>query len=65
MYITRQGECWDEAAKEIYGDEKYVGYLMQSNFPLLDIAVFPAGVQLNTPEIPKEEMDVPPWRRQT
>lgn len=64
MYITRQGECWDEAAKEIYGDEKQVGYLMQHNLPLLDTMVFSAGTQLNTPELPAEETDIPPWRKQ-
>lgn len=63
MYVTRQGECWDEAAKKIYGDEKYTGYLMQNNMRLLDIAVFSAGVQLNTPEIPREQIDIPEWRK--
>lgn len=64
MHITRQGECWDEASKEVYGDEKYVGYLMQNNFPLLDTMVFSAGTQLNTPELPAEEADMAPWRKQ-
>lgn len=63
MYVTRQGECWDEAAKAIYGNEKYIGYLMQNNMPLLDIAVFSAGTILNTPPLPKEEGNLPPWRR--
>ena len=40
MYKTKQGECWDEVAKKVYGSEKYTGYLMQNNLPLLDIAVF-------------------------
>lgn len=64
MHTTRQGECWDEAAKEVYGDEKYVGYLMQSNPRLLDTMVFSAGTKLNTPELPAEETDIPPWRKQ-
>ncbi len=63
MYITYQGECWDEAAKNIYGSEKHTGYLMQNNMPLLDVAVFSAGVQLNTPDLPHEETDLPAWRR--
>lgn len=65
MYTTRQGECWDEAAKKIYGDEKYTGYLMQNNMHLLDIAVFSAGVQLRTPEIPKDQTNIPEWRKRT
>ena len=64
MHTTRQGECWDEAAKEVYGNEKYVGYLMQSNLPFLDTMVFSAGTELNTPELPVEETDIPPWRKQ-
>lgn len=63
MYTTHQGECWDEAAKAVYGNEKYIGYLMQNNMPLLDIAVFSAGTILNTPPLPKEEKNLPPWRR--
>lgn len=64
MYKTKQGECWDEVAKAVYGSEKYTGYLMQNNLPLLDIAVFSAGVIINTPALPVEETDIPIWRRQ-
>lgn len=64
MYTTHQNECWDESARNIYGSEKYVGFLMQHNMPLLDTVVFSAGVQLVTPELPKEQTDLPAWRRQ-
>ena len=64
MYATKQGECWDEAAKNVYGNEKYVGYLMQHNLPLLDIAVFSAGTVLETLTLPAEESDLPAWRKQ-
>lgn len=64
MYKTKQGECWDEVAKNVYGSEKYIGYLMQNNLPLLDITVFSAGVIINTPTLPLEETDIPIWRRQ-
>ncbi len=63
MYITKQGECWDEVAKAVYGSEKHMGYLMQNNLQLLDITVFSAGVQINTPDLPTEDEDVPIWRR--
>ena len=65
MYETHQGECWDEATKNIYGSEKHVGFLMQNNMHLLDTAVFTAGTQLNTPELPQEETDLPAWRKRT
>ena len=60
MYITKQGECWDEIAKNVYGSEKYIGFLMQNNMPLLDTIIFSAGQELNTPELPQ---DLPAWRR--
>ncbi len=65
VYVTRQGECWDEVAKAVYGDEKHVGFLMQHNMPLLDIAVFSAGTRLETPALPVQETGIPPWRRKT
>lgn len=64
MYKTKQGECWDEVAKAVYGSEKYTGYLMQNNLPLLDIAVFSAGTLIKTPDLPADETDIPIWRRQ-
>ena len=63
MYVTKQGECWDEVAKKVYGSEKYVGFLMQNNLKLLDVTVFSAGMKLNTPEMPRDESDLPIWRR--
>lgn len=63
MYRTRQGECWDEVAKSVYGSEKHVGFLMQNNLPLLDTIIFSAGTELETPEMPREENGFPAWRK--
>lgn len=63
MYVTRQGDCWDKIAKTVYGSEKHTGFLMQNNMPLLDITIFSAGTQVNTPELPVQEADLPPWRK--
>ena len=63
MCKTWQGECWDEVAKRVYGSEKYTGYLMQNNLPLLDDAIFSAGVIINTPDLPADETNLPVWRR--
>lgn len=63
MYVTHQGECWDEIAKNVYGDEKYTGYLMQNNLPLLDTTVFSAGISVKTPELPADGEHIPLWRR--
>ena len=54
-YTTKQGDTWDLIAFRVYGDVKYTGWLMQNNFPHLDIFVFDAGVVLQTPELPESE----------
>ena len=63
-YTTKQGDTWDMIAFRVYGDMKYTGWLMQNNFPHLDIFVFDAGVVLQTPELPESEQlaGAPVWR---
>ena len=63
-YTTQQGDTWDLIAFRVYGDVKYTGWLMQNNFPHLDIFVFGAGVILQTPELPESEQlaNMPIWR---
>ena len=54
---------WDSIAYKLYGDEKYMCQLMQSNLELLDIFIFGAGTVLNVPELESEkEADLPSWR---
>lgn len=66
-YTTKQGDAWDAIAYKVYGDEKYTGWLMQNNFPLLDVFVFGAGVTLQTPDPPEndETTNMPIWRAGT
>ncbi|MEG2177014.1 MAG: phage tail protein [Oscillibacter sp.] len=66
-YTTKQGDAWDAIAAQVYGDSKYTGWLMQNNFPALDIFVFGAGVVLQTPEPPEDDAasNVPIWRTET
>lgn len=63
-YTTRQGDAWDAIAHRVYGDEKHTGWLMQNNFPLLDVFMFDAGVVLQTPDLPKDNITTgtPIWR---
>lgn len=62
-YITVQGDTWDMIAKSVYGDEKYAGYLMESNRLLIDYLIFPGGVTLSIPELTEEQdADLPIWR---
>ena len=62
-YTTIQGDMWDSIAYKLYGDEKYMCQLMQSNLELLDIFIFGAGTVLNVLELESEkEADLPSWR---
>lgn len=63
-YTTRKGDVWDAVAYRVYGDVKYTGWLMQNNFPYLDIFVFDSGTVLRTPEPPSDDSsaDLPLWR---
>lgn len=54
-YKTIQGDTWDMIAKNVYGDEKHLDYLMQNNFTLLEYLIFPAGIVLKVPELEKRE----------
>lgn len=62
MYMTKNGQCWDEVAREVYGSERYAGTLMEMNRDKLDIFIFQAGVKLLTPAIRLQQDSVPPWR---
>lgn len=62
-YMTKQGDTWDLIAYDIYGDEKYMRYLIEANWPLLDVLVFQSGVEITVPDLPEEtDEDVPFWR---
>lgn len=51
-------------AKKVYGNERYMDYLMANNFPLLDHFIFSAGIEVNVPELPENESDdLPAWRK--
>lgn len=62
MYTTKQGQAWDQIAREVYGNEIYADFLMENNQRYLNILIFPAGIELNTPKLPEQKKDLPPWR---
>lgn len=62
-YLTIQGDTWDKIAKIVYGNEKYLDYLMSNNYHLLEYFVFPANVNVNTPALSEVKADsLPHWR---
>ena len=62
MYITKQGQTWDQIALEVYGKEIYADYLMQNNPQYLNIFVFSAGLELSTPALTDSRKALPHWR---
>lgn len=63
VYKTKSGDVWDQIAKEMYGDESCVSFLMANNQEHLDYFIFPEGVVLTVEELPKDESTLPDWRR--
>ncbi len=62
-YETIQGDTWDAIAFKVYGEEKYMRYLMEANWSLLDIMMFSDGNILEVPDLPEEtDEDIPDWR---
>ena len=62
-YKTIQGDMWDSIARKVYGNEKYMAELLKANEEYREIAVFPQGILLTCPDIPKASSALlPPWR---
>lgn len=62
-YTTIQGDTWDLIAYKLYGEEKYMKDLIEANWPLLDVLIFPSGTVLIVPDLPEEvDEDAPFWR---
>lgn len=62
VYVTVQGDMWDKIAYEQMGSENYMGELIQNNDSLIDYVIFPAGIEINIPEIDDTQMEMPSWR---
>ncbi len=63
FYETQLGDTWDSIALKVYGSEIHADFLMQNNPKLIGVAIFGAGVDIWTPELPAEESDgFPEWR---
>ena len=65
-YTTVSGDMWDSISYKAYGSTDYAGKLMAYNRQYLENYVFPAGIELQVPDITtKDEVlsSLPPWRR--
>ena len=63
VYRTRSGDVWDSIAREVYGDETYVSFLMANNQEQLGHFIFPEGICLRVEELPEKGGSLPDWRR--
>ena len=62
VYVTKQGDMWDQIAYEQLGSESYMGILIEKNPDLIDVVIFPSGIEIQLPEISHDEVDYPSWR---
>ena len=63
IYTTMQGDTWDLIAYKLYGEEKYMKYLIEANWQMLDVLIFSSGTVLTVPDIQEEKDDEGPfWR---
>lgn len=64
-YTTRQGQAWDQIAKEALGSEKMMHHLIQANPEHRYTVFFSAGVKLEIPDVEpgKKPKELPPWKR--
>lgn len=63
VYKTKSGDVWDQIAKEMYGDESCVSFLMANNQEHLGYFTFPEGIRLTVEDLPEDESTLPDWRR--
>ena len=64
VYITREGQAWDQIAKEVWGKEHLLHFLMDANPEYLHYSLLPGGLKLRVPDLPPQdkEVEAPPWR---
>lgn len=63
VYRTKSGDVWDCIAREVYGAETYVSFLMANNQEQLGYFIFPEGIFLRVEELPERGGSLPDWRR--
>lgn len=61
-YTTAQGDMWDSIAYEQLGTENHMGTLIENNPDLVDFVVFPAGIEVEIPDVDTTQSDLPSWR---
>jgi phage tail protein X len=65
--VSIQDDWWDMIAIRVYGfkrgNEHLMYRLLEANYPLREIARFPAGIAVTVPEVQIEtEIPLVPWK---
>lgn len=66
IYRSIEGDWWDLISLRVYGmqrgDEYYMHKLLEANYKLKDVCMFPAGIAVIVPDLPvKTEIPLVPW----
>jgi len=64
-YTTKQGQAWDQVAKEVLGSEKLMHEMLRANPEHRYTMFFSAGTVLTVPdvEVVNQPENLPPWKR--
>lgn len=70
VYTSVQGDWWDLIALRVYGgrrgDDHLMHKLIEANYELRNVALFPAGLTVYVPDLPKKtEVALVPWKKVT
>ena len=68
IYVSQQGDWWDLIAIRVYGPQRGNEHLMyrliEANYPIRELAEFPAGVAVIVPTIDIDtEVLLVPWKK--
>jgi phage tail protein X len=68
IYVSIQDDRWDMISLRVYGgkrgDDHLMHRLIEANYPLREISVFPAGIAVVVPPV-ATRTDIPlvPWKK--
>jgi phage tail protein X len=70
IYVSVQGDVWDVIAIKVYGfkrgNESLMYRLLEENYPLRDVSIFPAGLAVVVPDVAiAAEIPLVPWKSAT
>lgn len=67
IIMTRSGDTWDSIAYRTWGrgaDQAFMSDLIDANPQHVEVAVFPANIEITVPDVEdKTAVTLPPWRR--